>query len=61
MNGYLEQFFDDNPNFYDDLRLIIFEADYPEKCDYDKIRNNLYNKNFTELLNGHQNVWIRKN
>ena len=57
--GYLEQFFDENPTFYDNLRLIIFEADYPEKCNYNKIRNNLYNKNFTELLNGHQNLWIR--
>lgn len=57
--GYLEQFFDENPTFYDNLRLIIFEEDYPEKCNYDKIRNNLYNKNFTELLNGHQNVWIK--
>jgi len=57
--GFLEVFFDENPDFYDNLRLIIFEADYPEKCNYDKIRNNLQKKGFTKLLEGHQNVWTK--
>ena len=57
--GFLEVFFDENPDFYDNLRLIIFEADYPEKCNYDKIRNNLQKKGFTKLLEGHQNVWMK--
>jgi len=55
--GFLEMFFDENPTFYDSLRLIIFEADYPDKCNYTKIRNNLKEKGFTQLKNGHQNVW----
>jgi FkbM family methyltransferase len=57
--GFLEVFFDENPDFYDNLRLIIFEADRAKKCNYDKIRNNLKQKNFIKLLGGHQNVWIR--
>jgi len=57
--GFLEIFFDENPDFYDDLRLIIFEADYPNKCNYEKIRNTLRNKGFTMLLEEHQNVWIK--
>lgn len=58
--GFLESFFDDNPDFVDKLRLIIFEADYPDKCNYTKIRSILeYDKDFTELLFGHQNVWIK--
>jgi FkbM family methyltransferase len=57
--GFLEVFFDENPDFYDNLRLIIFEADYTEKCNYDKIRNKLIEKNFKKILEGHQNVWIR--
>jgi FkbM family methyltransferase len=57
--GFLECFFDENPTFFDTLRLIIFEADYPEKCNYDKIRNILKSKGFLEKLNGHQNVWIK--
>jgi FkbM family methyltransferase len=57
--GFLEVFFDENPNFYDNLRLIIFEADYPEKCNYDKIKKTLSEKKFSKVLEGHQNVWIR--
>jgi len=57
--GFLEVFFDENPFFYDNLRLIIFEADYPEKCNYSKIKNKLNEMKFTKLLEGHQNVWIK--
>jgi FkbM family methyltransferase len=57
--GFLEVFFDENPNFYDNLRLIIFEADYPEKCNYNKIKNTLLLKGFTNIVETHQNVWIK--
>ena len=57
--GFLEVFFDENPFFYDNLRLIIFEADYPEKCNYNKIVNKLIEKKFNKILDGHQNVWIK--
>ena len=57
--GFLEHFFDENPTFYDSLRLVMFEADYPDKCNYGKIRNALKEKGFTEKVNGHQNVWIK--
>ena len=57
--GFLEVFFDENPNFYDNLRLIIFEADYTEKCNYNKIKNKLIEKKFNKILEGHQNVWIK--
>ena len=56
--GFLERFFDENPNFYDNLRLIMFEADYPEKCNYAKILNTLREKGFSQIRKGHQNVWI---
>jgi len=57
--GFLELFFDENPTFYDQLRLIIFEADYGEKCNYEKIKQALTNHQFKKVLEGHQNVWIR--
>ena len=57
--GFLEEFLDENPEIYDTIRLIIFEADYTEKCNYDKINNNLRNRKFVNILNGHQNVWMR--
>ena len=58
--GFLEDFFEENPNIYNEIRLIIFEADYPEKCDYIKIKDILRIKNFINLLDGHQNVWIKE-
>jgi len=57
--GFLEVFFDENPDFYNDLRLIIFEADYEEKCNYAKIRGALAFHGFDRLLEGHQNVWSK--
>lgn len=58
--GFLETFFDENPNFCDNLRMIIFEADYVIKCNYDKIRTMLKNKNFKEVHRvGEQNVWTK--
>lgn len=57
--GFLETFFDENPTFYDKLRLIIFEEDYPEKCNYKKIRDTLISKGFNCILGGFQNVYLR--
>lgn len=57
--GFLEQFLKENLNILDNLRLIIFEEDYPEKCDYKKIKIQLQNKNFKQLLDGFHNVWIK--
>jgi hypothetical protein len=57
--GFLEVFFDENPNFYNDLRLIIFEADWENKCNYKKIRESLIKYNFKAILIGHQNVYIK--
>ena len=57
--GFLEVFFDENPKLYDDLRIIIFEADYIDKCNYDKIKQNLFNNNFIKIIEGHQNVWVK--
>jgi FkbM family methyltransferase len=57
--GFLERFFDENPYFYNDLRIVIFEADYTNKCNYEKIRNRLKEHGFLEKLRGHQNVWIK--
>lgn len=57
--GFLEQFFDENPQLYDDIRLIIFEADYPNKCNYNKIKDTLKNKGLFKIIEGHQNVWSK--
>jgi FkbM family methyltransferase len=58
--GFLETFFEENPEVYDELRLIIFEIDYPEKCNYNLIMENLYKRGFTQMVWGHQNVWVKR-
>jgi len=57
--GGLELFLDENPNIYDTLRMLIFEADYPEKCDYRKITSTLLDRGFYTTQEGHQNVWLK--
>jgi FkbM family methyltransferase len=57
--GFLETFFNENPNFFVCFRLILFEADNPSVCNYTKIRNILKENGFIEKLNGFQNVWIK--
>jgi len=57
--GFLETFLEENPGILDPLRFILFEADCPEKCNYEHIRSMLREKGFTEKVSGHQNVWIR--
>ena len=58
--GFLETFLDENPELYDSLRIIIFEADYPDKCNYDKIKHRLMCANYSKILEGHQNIWIKQ-
>jgi len=57
--GFLETFLDEHPNLYNELRVIIFEADAPHRCNYYKIRKNLFEHGFREEIHGHQNVWLK--
>jgi FkbM family methyltransferase len=59
--GGLEMFLNENPSLYNDIRMIIFEADYSEKCNYELIKKKLYYFGFTKIEEGHQNVWIKFN
>ena len=54
--GFLETFFDENPELYEELNLIIYERDNDGskggrriKCNYNKIENNLKNYNFNQI------------
>jgi FkbM family methyltransferase len=55
--GFLEQFMDENPKLYTSLNLIMFEKDYPHKCNYDKIMMLLSENGFTRLEDGFHQVW----
>lgn len=56
--GCFEIFVDENINFIKDLRLIMYEVDYPNKCDYIKIENILI-KNRYKIVDiwSNQYVW----
>ena len=54
--GFLEKFFDENPELFKELNLVIYEADYKNKCNYDKINNNLKNNGFKLVLEKYN--WI---
>jgi len=55
--GFLETFFEEHPFMYDQLRTVIFEADFPNKCNYPKIRAALKEHRFSEIIHGFQNVY----
>ena len=44
--GFMETFFDENPQLYDQIKLVIFETDKPHRCNYVKIERCLHNKGF---------------
>lgn len=55
--GFLEQFFDENPKLYDQLTMILFEKDQQDRCNYAKIEDNLRAHGFLPLNTGFQSVW----
>jgi hypothetical protein len=57
--GFLEQFLDENPELYTQLKLIMFEKDYPIKCNYDKIMYQLQANGFKQIISGFHEVWAK--
>lgn len=56
--GFLEQFLDENEKLYKQLRMILFEEDYPNKCNYEKIKQKLRDHDFKVIENsGMHQVW----
>lgn len=58
--GFLERFFDENTELFDRLRIIIYEADYTEKCNYSRLEEEFTRRGFRYIQKGHQNVIIRE-
>lgn len=58
--GFLGTFIDENLSLLDRLRMVLFEADYPEKCDYDRIRSLLTERGFKPVVSGFQNAYIKE-
>ena len=58
--GFLCEFMKENPTLFSSLELVIFEADYPDKCDYDVVRQQLKDEGFHQVVGGFQNVWSKR-
>jgi FkbM family methyltransferase len=57
--GFLEQFFDENTHLYYQLKTVFFEKDQADRCNYDKIIENLQKHGFHCLLDGFHTVWTK--
>jgi FkbM family methyltransferase len=55
--GFLGQFFEENPHLYKQLKLVMFEKDSPGTCDYSVILQNLKDHGFVNLVTGFHEVW----
>lgn len=58
--GCLCEFFEENEKYIKDFKMIIFETDYPDECDYSNIKLKLVELNFTVLVDKFVSVWIKK-
>lgn len=60
--GFLEQFFNENPDFLNQLDTVIFEADLWQRCNYNYVRWMLDTHGFKmvdHMAGGFQSVWTR--
>jgi FkbM family methyltransferase len=55
--GFLGDFFAENHDLYTQLKLVMFEKDSPDRCDYNVILENLKAHGFTNLVTGFHEVW----
>jgi hypothetical protein len=58
--GCLEHFFTENIDYIHKFKMITFEEDYGNECNYDKIKQILKDNNFECIRPGGHSVWIRK-
>lgn len=59
--GFLEQFFDENRDYIPNFRIVIFERDYPYKCNYHKVESYLRELGFVCINQGSDMHVVYKN
>ena len=57
--GFLEQFFRENPELASRLDMVIFESDGVDWCDYDYVKDTLRRAGLHPIVDGFQSVWVR--
>ena len=58
--GFLEDFYNENKDFFKQLRCIILEKDRPEYCDYDRLAKEFINLGFVEKVSGTHCVYLKE-
>ncbi len=58
--GFLESFYDENPWFFKQLRMVIFERDRPDACNYDKFEAGLTANGLRCVVKGFNSVWLKE-
>jgi len=57
--GFLETFYNENKEFFKNLRLIIFEKDYHLDCDYNYLIKEFISLGFKPVINDFHSVFIK--
>jgi len=57
--GFMETFYDENTQLFDDLRLIIFEQDRPDNCNYDRLKKIFIDMGFECVVDGFHTVFVK--
>ena len=58
--GCLEGFIDDNIGYLDNFKMITYEEDYANECDYEKIKRIFAEHHFVCIRPGGHSVWERQ-
>jgi len=57
--GCLCEFIEENSKYIKKYKMISFEADWPNKCNYSKIHKKLTKWKFKQIMKGFVSVWIK--
>jgi len=57
--GFLETFYNENKEFFKQLRMIIFEKDYIYDCNYEYLINEFRSIGFKPVINGFHSVFTK--
>ena len=57
--GFLETFYNENKEWFKSLRLILFEKDRPQACDYDYLVSEFIKLGFKPVRDSFHSVFIK--
>lgn len=57
--GCLCDFFKENSDYIKNYKMVVFEGDYPNECDYNEIKNNLKSWGFNVIVDRFVSVWTK--